>query len=291
MKTKLTLRYLPIFGLLVLAMASCRAPKVITTERVKSISTNKLIRNIEDNSFEYDWLSIKRISCLYEAKGKKTSFKATLKSEKDKRILLAFHKLNVPVGRLFLTPDSVKMINYLQKNFRIEGYDYLSNLINADFDFEMIQSILSNEAFSYRNDERENDYKEFVSYVDSGMYVLQSFKNRKLSKIYNRGKEDKIDRYLKKMDQNDFVVQYLYVDPVTYKIRRIVMDDRSNKRLVNIDFSDFTKIHNQLYPGNISLSFKNATSELKMKVKLSKFSLEEENNFNFKIPDRYKQVN
>lgn len=291
MKTKLTLRYLPILGLLVLAMASCRAPKVITTERVKSISTNKLIRNIEDNSFEYDWLSIKRISCLYEAKGKKTSFKATLKSEKDKRILLAFHKLNVPVGRLFLTPDSVKMINYLQKNFRIEGYDYLSNLINADFDFEMIQSILSNEAFSYRNDERENDYKEFVSYVDSGMYVLQSFKNRKLSKIYNRGKEDKIDRYLKKMDQNDFVVQYLYVDPVTYKIRRIVMDDRSNKRLVNIDFSDFTKIHNQLYPGNISLSFKNATSELKMKVKLSKFSLEEENNFNFKIPDRYKQVN
>ncbi|MGQ8335727.1 DUF4292 domain-containing protein [Sunxiuqinia sp. A32] len=290
MKTRL-LRYIPqSLLILFIGAVSCKAPSTLTTERVKSISTNRLIRNVEDNAFDYKWLSIKRIGCQYETSEGKTSFRASLKSEKDERIWLSFSKLNVPVGRLLLTPDSVKFINYMEKNYFLKEYDYFSNFVNADIDFDVIQSILNNSPFSYRDDPRDNDYKEFVSYVDSGMYVLQSIKNRKLGKIVRKGKEDKIDRYLKKMDEDELIIQYLYIDPKTFKIRKIILDDQSNDRKVRIDFSEFEKVENQLYPGNIDINFDSPDKNLKMKVKLSKFSMEKDQNFNFNIPDRYSLI-
>ena len=291
MKNKQIHQVIPVFILLVIGIASCKAPKVVTVEKVRSISTNRLIKNIEDNAFQYDWLSIKRIACQYETPDNKTSFRANLKSEKDNRVLLTFSKLNVPVGRLLLTPDSVKLINYLDKNYVLKDYDYLSNIVNADLTFDVVQSVLSNSPFSYREDPRDNNYKEFVSYIDSGMYVLQSLKNRKLDKIENKGKEEKIERYLKKLEEDNFVVQYLYVDPKTFKIREIILDDKSNNRKVNIEFSDFSDLESQLYPGQINIFFESPTNTLKMKVKLSKFSLEEDSNFNFKIPEKYKKAN
>ncbi len=255
------------------------------------MSTNKLIRNIEENSFNYTSLDVKRIACQYETPDNKTSFRATLKSVKDNHILLTFSKMNVPVGRLLLTPDSVKMINYLNKSYFIENYNYLEKFISADVDFGVVQSIISNDVFSYRDDSKDNDFKEFVSYTDSGMYVLQSLKNRKLGKIVRKGKDDKIDRYLKKLDEDDFLVQYLYVDPKTFKIRKVVLDDKSNDRKVVVDFDEFELVDGQLYPGSIGLHFTSLDNDLSMKIKLSKFSTGNDPEINFNIPEKYKRVN
>ena len=251
------------------------------------MSTNKLIRKVEDNSFGYDMLAIKRIACQYDGPKEKASFRANLKSEKDKQLLITLSKINVPLARLYLTPDSVKMVNYLNKSYFVGDYYYLSNLLGADVDFKMVQAILNNDAFSFHGSKGENDYKEFVSYTDSGMYVLQSLKNRKLGKIVKKGKEDKIDRYLKKLDEEDFIVQNLYIDPHTFKIRKIVLDDKTNNRKATVDFSEFEKVGQQLYPGNINIRFTSPEKDLSMKIKLSKFSTDKDESFNFNIPERF----
>ena len=251
------------------------------------MSTNRLIKKVEDKAFDYKELAIRRIICQYEGPNEKTSFRANLKSEKDKQLLITLSKINVPVARIYLTPDSVKMVNYLNKTYLKEDYQFLANFVGADVDFNMIQDILCNDAFSYRNDPRNNDFKEFVSYVDSGMYVLQSFKNRKLGKIFRKGKEDKIDRYLKKMDEDEFIVQHLYIDPKTFKIRKIVVDDKTSNRKGVVDFSDFVKVGAQLYPGNIDMKFTSPEKDLSMRIKLSKFSTEKDQSFNFNIPEKY----
>lgn len=263
---------------------------MVTTEKIRPISTNRLIRKVEDKSFDYDMLAIKRIVCQYEGPDEKASFRANLKSEKDKQILLTISKINIPLARLLLTPDSVKMVNYLKKEYLEEEYDYLSDLVNMELNFELIQSIISNEAFSYRDDPRDNDFREFVSYADSGMYILQSIKDRKLDKIEQKGKEDKIDRYLNKLGEDDFIVQHLYIDPKTFKIRKIVLNDQSNSRKVTVDFSDFEKVDRQLYPGNIDILFASPEKNLSMKIKLSKFSTEKDQSFNFNIPDKYDRI-
>lgn len=294
MKTRSQYQYLLLLFFVLIGLASCKTSKVVTTEtvaKVRPMSTNRLIKKVEDNAFDYKELAIKRIICQYEGPKEKTSFRANLKSEKDKQLLVTLSKINVPVARIYLTPDSVQMVNYLNKTFLKEDYQYIANFVGADVDFNMIQDILCNDAFSYRDDPRNNDFKEFVSYVDSGMYVLQSFKNRKLGKIFRKGKEDKIGRYLKKLDEDEFIVQHMYIDPKTFKIRKIVIDDKTNKREVTIDFSEFEKVGSQLYPGYISMKFNSPEKDLSMKIKLSKFSTEKNQSFNFNIPDKYTRMN
>jgi hypothetical protein len=290
LKTRSQLEKLSLIFVLLLAFASCKTTKIVTTEKVRPISANRLIKKIEENAFDYDMLAIKRIACHYESPDEKTSFRANLKSEKDQQILLTLSKINVPLARLYLTPDSVKMVNYLNKSYLKEDYQYLSKFVNTNLDFEMVQAVISNEAFSYRDDERDNEFKEFVSYVDSGMYVLQSFKNRKLYKIMQKGKEEKIDRYLKKLDEDAFIVQHIYADPKTFKIRKIILDDQTNNRKVTVNFSDFTQVGRQLYPGNIDIFFTSLEKDLSMRIKLSKFSTEKDQSFNFNIPAKYDRM-
>ena len=75
-----------VFGivcLVLLGLSSCRTARVVTTSAVaKPISTNKLIRNIESNAFEYKHLAIKKISCQFDNGKSKTSFKASILAEK-----------------------------------------------------------------------------------------------------------------------------------------------------------------------------------------------------------------
>ena len=280
-----------VFFVILIGITSCKAPKSFTVEKLRPISTNKLIRNIEDNAFDYKGLGIKKISCQYDNNGNKTSFKANLSSVKDDFILLTLSKINVPVGRLLLTPDSVRMINYLDKNYFLQDYSYLEKFVSSDIDFYTVQSILSSDVFSYSTDNEDDEFKEFVSYTNSGLYVLQSVKNRKLDKITRKGNEDKFDRYMKKMDEEAFVVQYLYIDPETYKVRKIILDDITNERKVQVEFSDYELLEKQLFPGNINIHFSSQDNDLKIKINLSKFSLEYDPDYNFKIPEKYEQVN
>lgn len=269
---------------------SCKTSReIVSTAKLKPISTNKLFRNLENNAFDYDEMEIKRISCQYENNKQKTSFKGHLRAVNGEKILLTFNKINVPVGKLYLTPDSVKFVNYMEKNYFMNNYDYLSGLLNIDLDFETINAIISNNAFSYRNDKHNNDFREFTSEIDSGMYVLRSIKDRKLNKIIRKGKDKKVDRLLKKLDEDQLILQTLYIDG-NFKLRKVVLDDQFNQRIATIDFSDFMQVGRQSYPGEINMSFISPEDQLKMKVKLSKLEMGKNMSFNFKVPDRYEQL-
>lgn len=229
---------------------------------------------------------------MYETPDEKTSFRANLESVKDKHIMVSLSKLNLPVARLLLTPDSVRMVNYFEKTYLIRDYSYLKDFFNADIDFELVQSILANHVFSYRNGQGDQDFREFVTYADSGMYVMQSLKNRKLEKIERKSKEERAERYLKKFEEEDLIIQSLYIDPVNFKIKKIVLDDRGEEKTLTVRFSDFQPVGNKLYPGDIQIYFRGPDDFLNIRIKLSKFSTQtDQPELNFKIPERYKRLN
>lgn len=286
------IKYLAIFTIVLLVLASCKTAQTVTSyEKLRPISTNRLIKNMEENAFDYEGLDIKRINCTYETTDSKTSFRATLTSRYNKDLLVSISKLNLPVARLYLTPDSVKMVNYLQKTYFVGDYTYLERALGIKVDFQLVQSILKNDPFSYRKDEKDYDYRDFESYADSGTYVLQSLKNRKLEKISRKNKEEKVDRYLRKLDEDNFIVQSLFIDPVTYKIMKIRINDKSEGRAASVNFGEFTAVDDQLYPGSIDLQFKSPGNDIRLSLKLSRFSLEPNPEINFSIPERYKPAN
>lgn len=274
-----------------LGFSSCKTARVVPTSNaiVKPVSTNKLIRNIENNAFDYKHLSIKKIACQFDNGKTQTSFRASIQAEKDKQIIVLLTKMNFPVGRLWLTPDSVKFINYLENNYIIDDYSYLSSFLNMDIDFQMVNAIISSNLFSLE-EKREKDNFEYDTSIDSGMYLLQSEKKLNPTKVKQKTGQKKLNHRSKKMVAGAPIRQKLYVDPVTYKLRKISVEDAVNVRNLNIEFSDFVEIKKQLYPGDIFLHFLSPDNDMKLSLKLSNFSLEKEKAIHFKVPEKFTPI-
>ena len=285
-------RYLLYFIVIIFTFLSCKTQRATiktTPVRIKDISTRKIIKSINNSKTERNGLNIKKITCLCETSENKISFRMNLKMNTDDYILLFANKMSIPMAKVLMTPDSVKVINYYNKNYSLSDYSYFNSLAGTDIDFFMIQSIFNNDMFSMG--ENDNEYKDFVSYIDSGYYVLQSLNTKKLERIFKRNRKERINRILKRQNSDVFVAQTVYVNPVTFKIQKIIMDDRINNKQLTINFSDFYQLKpNGSYPGNIDLYYKTSYNFLKVKMKLSKVSSEEVSDPSFKIPEKYNKT-
>ncbi len=278
------------FLLIAAGFSSCKTAREVTTVNVKPISTVKLLKNVEENSLFYENFSINRINCQISNNQSKTSFRISLKAVKDKKILASITKLNIPVGRVLLTPDSVKYVNYIDRNYFVDDYKFLSNFLNIDVDFNTIQAIISNSAFSYRNDEKDKDFRTFRTSVESGMYVLQSEKERKVFKMDEKGKTGKIERRLKRLDDNALILQKMSFNPTNFALVRLLILDKTNNRKMEMVFDEFVKVLNKDYPGAIEMSFNSGSDNIALKIRMSGFSTGKIDSLNLEIPEKYQQI-
>lgn len=274
--------------LIFVAVTSCRAPKELTRAEIKPLSTNRLLKEIEENAFHYDYLSIRRINCQFSSSQNKSSFRINLKSKTDEKILVSISKLNIPVGRVLLTPDSVIYVNYIDHNYFIDDYSFISSFLNMDVDFNAVQSIISNNVFSYRNDQR-NDFKTFDSFIENGEYVLQSEKNRKVYKMDN-GNPQKIERRLKRLDEEALILQKMHFNPETFSLTRLDIQDKTNNRNILMSFADFTELGSSEFPESIEMQFLSEEEKIEMKIRMSGFSTDEVSSFAIKIPEKYERI-
>jgi len=279
-----------VFLLIAIGFSSCKTSSEIATTNLKPIGTARLLKNIEENSLVYESLSISRINAQFLGNQSKTSFRISLKAIKDKQILGSITKLNIPVGRVLLTPDSVIYVNYIDRNYFVDDYTFLSNFLNIDLDFFTIQSIISNSAFSYRNDEKDKDFRAFSTSVESGMYVLQSEKERKMYKMDEKEKTGKIERRLKRLDDNALILQKMSFNPTNFALVKLLIEDKTNNRKMEMIFDEFVKIMDKDYPGAIDMSFNSESDNIVLKLRMNGFSTEKLDSLNLEIPEKYQQI-
>jgi hypothetical protein len=279
-----------VFLLIAIGFSSCKTSREITTTNLKPIGTARLLKNIEENSLVYESLSISRINAQFSGNQSKTSFRISLKAIKDQKILGSITKLNIPVGRVLLTPDSVIYVNYIDRNYFVDDYTFLSDFLNIDLDFSIIQSIISNSAFSYRNDDKDKDFKTFSTSVESGLYVLQSEKERKVYKMDEKEKTGKIERRLKRLDDNALILQKMSFNPTNFALVKLLIEDKTNNRKMEMIFDEFVKIMDKDYPGAIDMSFNSESDNIVLKLRMNGFSTEKLDSLNLEIPEKYQQI-
>jgi hypothetical protein len=74
---------------------------------------------------------------------------------------------------------------------------------------------------------------------------------------------------------------------VTFKLRKVTLQDVANHRRLNIDFSDFVEVGNQLYPGQINIHLLSDENKMEMNISLSNFSMQQEKGIRFKVPEKF----
>ena len=80
--------------------------------------------------------------------------------------------------------------------------------------------------------------------------------------------------------------QDIFVDPDMFVIRKMVFDDLEVERVLTIEFSEFSQINQQFFPGNIRLTI-SGSENMVLNIQLSRITIDEPANFGFNIPERY----
>jgi hypothetical protein len=260
--------------------------KIVAPKKIKRYSVGKVIKMVNDNALVYETLSVKKFILSLSNDGKVTSVRGSYKIRRDSIIQLYAQKLAIPVGKLEVNADSFKLVYFIDQEIFMGRNNYLSKFIGMDLDFGILQALLSNKLFSFRQDPKDKNFREFVCDIEDNMYKISSMRDRKL-KRFNKN-EEKFERFRNRQDEAHLIKQDIYIDPDSFVVRRMVFNDLDNNRRVKLEFSNYEKVMDQWFPGMIQMEL-TGEKKIELTIELSKVSLDDEKNFGFSVSPKYKR--
>ena len=256
-------------------LSSCRSTKRIQTVMSKKDTTQitvtshpdsrgdsmrfiqQVYHTIQNNKIDFKTFSAK-IKVNFEGNdGKKSDFNAFLRLQKDSVLWISINAaLGIEAFRIMVTPDSVKVLNKLEKIVQLRSVGYLQEVAKIPLSFTELQNLIIGNA----------------PYLDSN---IVSYKNEE-SSISLVSVGDLFKHFLT-VTKNEFRLQHSKLDDVDNIRARtcdITYGDYETKNAVS--FSTFRKI---------TVSEK---SKLDIEMQFKQFDFNEQLNFPFSIPRNYK---
>ena len=251
-------------------ISSCSSSKKITGSKIKEMSANRLMREINANSFDFESLQAK-VGIKVETEDNAFNLKGQLKIKKD-RILWA--SITLPLGlevaRIKVTADSIFFINKSNKSYLAEQSESFNYLQNINADINTIQSVFTGNIFLIN---KKSDNNVFI-------------KDNK----YNLLSEENITFINNKYKKNFTINKNIIIDPTLFRITKyeIINNEDSNYGLT-IDYSDFIEIRGKYLPSIIKI---NISTEEKMYITITYSNISTNNNtqYNFSIPKKYERI-
>lgn len=234
---------------------------------------NYVLKKMHENKSTFQWFSGKAKVDFIQGK-KTTPFTAQMRIKRDSAIWISVSSgIGVEGARLLLTQDSVKYINRINKTYFIGNYRFLSNLIDTEINFFMIQALLTANDFSWY------DYQNLKAKLDNRLYQLESTNRHKLKK------QSKLISF-----DSPVYYQSLWINPTTFKIERIKIKEigKENKRIF-ASYQQYKTVEEQLIPYSVDIDLVN-DKEMSLEMVYYKISLGKEVSFPFSISKKYSPV-
>src|SRR5262249_23736804 len=133
--------------LVILSVAACKSKKniaVTNSETQPVISVNPaipLIKNINENKNTITFLSA-RSETAYKSGEQEYTFDAELMIEKDRYIWMNITALlGIQVARVMITPDSIRVLDYLNRTYISAGYGFMKTFTEIPLNYEQLQNL------------------------------------------------------------------------------------------------------------------------------------------------------
>lgn len=211
------------------------------------------------------------------------SFKVNFRLVKDSIIWMSISK-GIPVAKVMITPDSIKIRNDLHNQFLIEEFDYIQNIINYELDFYTLQSILLGNPYYYYE---ESLYKYLE---DKPYHLLTTVKKNKLKKLQQDTEEDEdLDE---DDEDNKILIQGLWFNGLTAHVEEMFIREPQEKRKLWMKYLSFERLENHgLFPTGIYVKLKEK-SQKKSIFTMNHYKVEVRSELStpFNIPDSYERI-
>jgi hypothetical protein len=241
--------------------------------RIDFKNAKALTRNIRENELKYDWLLLKsNVTTLFEGEDK--SFDAKVRIRKDSLMLVTIELLTIDFAKVLISKDSIKMVDYHHKKYFRGDFAYINDLLNADLDFNVIQSILIGNSAEFTEDD---DKLNSVTDRENCVYKLSTERRKHLRRI-QQGTED-----LKK------ALQIMTLDPDNFKITKNEFIDPSTNRSFTASYTDFKNKDSVYAPYHVNIDIK-AERNMNIKIEYVRIEKNKPQKFQFNIPAKYDKI-
>ncbi|HRE50129.1 MAG TPA: DUF4292 domain-containing protein [Flavitalea sp.] len=264
---------LPVFLLALVLLGACRSTKkiqhVISSKKDSVVALNdgradsiRYMKTIYEgalkNRLDYQTFSGKVKVVFQGNDGKKSDFNAFFKLQKDSALWISINALlGIEAFRVLITPDSVKVINKLDKVVQLRSVAYLTEIARIPFTLTELQDLIIGNPI----------------YLDSN---LVSYKKNGASSV-SVVSIGKLFKHLLTLNESNYLPLHSKLDDIDESRARtadITYGDYENKN--GVPFSTFRKI---------AVSEK---SKLDIEMKYRQYEFNEPLNFPFSIPKNYK---
>ncbi|MCD6091683.1 MAG: DUF4292 domain-containing protein [Bacteroidales bacterium] len=258
---------------LILAFSSCKSQRAKNKKPIKLFGPDYVLEKMHINQSTFEWFSGKAKVGFMEGK-KKTAFTAQIRIKSDSAIWISVSSgIGIEGARLLLTQDSVKYVNRLNKTYFVGDYEFLSNLIDTEINYCMIQALLTAKDFSWY------DYQDLKAKLDNRLYQIESTNRRKLKK------QSKLTNF-----EAVLYYQSLWINPETFKIERIKMTElgKENKKIL-ASYDQYKSNDEQLIPYSIEIKL-DSDKDMNLEMIYYKINLGEKVRFPFSISQKYTPI-
>jgi len=258
------------FGLLFLAiLLACNPQRKIFKEPIKEKGADYLFDQLKKHELKFITFSAKFSTELLVDKNK-TSFSGTIRIKKDSLIWISISPaLGIEVVRVLITSDTVKLLDRIKNEYFIGDFKFINKLFNADLDFDMLQTLIIGNDFSYY----END--QFKASIDNRHYKLTTVNRHKLKKHVQGNENQKV------------LVQDIWLEPDSFKISKVLIKQIKENQKLETNYSDFQLTSGGLCPNHVKLDVNADKKILRIDIDFNKININNGVEFPFTIPQKY----
>ena len=283
-------------------LPGCKSVKPVAKEIDYFRKPEMVIRNVKDSALQFKALTLKA-SISIQGDDQKTSFKASMRMSRDSAIWASITFLGIAGAKAIITDDSVKMINYKDRNYVSTDFQNIVDLFNSNLiNLKNLQAILLGNLVDVE------DYQKLHLSVEEEQYVISTLSDRKASKDWIEKKLEKMDKKLEKQEEKDTekarerierkyerrpdkfdgLEMDIWVDPETNKINKLTVSDHLLEGNLTAHYSDFNHTPAGTMPFKTRLEIR-ASKNIDIEIVYSKVTIQDEVSMPFSIPEKYER--
>lgn len=263
-----------VFSMIITASCSM-IENVEQGKEVKVLHEKKLLDSIKEYELDIQWLKARGNALITINSDQQQELDINIRSKADSLIWLNISKFKKKIFRGEFKKDSVKMvIEYPEKLFFKGSIASLEEDLNLSIPYYLIEDLLMGRSYL------EHLEGKFILQVKNDEYHLLSHRKRKTKRITNN----------KTKKGADYIYQ-AWIDPFTYKCRRINILFPSNHSKINIIYKNWEKINNQYFPMDIELIISNLELSYNLLINYKNIKFDLPQKFPFKsIDNKYQSI-
>jgi hypothetical protein len=265
---------LVLLALMIVLASSCRSTRKVLKAPLKEKGETYLLERMREAQLNYEWFSSRVIITMTDDRKNTSELRGQLRIRRDSAIWISLTTpiLNIEAARLLITPDSVKLINRLDKTYYNDDFSLINTLFSSTADYYLLQSLLTG------NDLMNYEIENFRADLDNREYRLNST---------GRAKKR---RYLRKNEKQQILVQNIWLNPDNYKISRINLKEVGDEtHKLQVAYSAFETSDENIIPTQMIFEV-NATRRMVLHIRYQRPELDIPQPMPFRIPDNFSKM-